>query len=647
MAKRRLQARQLKPLPLGQILPRGWLQQQLQIQAAGLGGHLDEVWPDLGPDNRWLGGDREGWERGPYFADGLIPLAALLQDSALQAKAEVWVEAFLAYQNPDGWIGPANEQDGGGRDPWPVFVVLKALRQWYQWQEDDRVLSCMLSFCEYLRAHLGRHPLQSWAKYRWADLVVTLHWLYEETEADLILELCDELQAQGYNWTEHFMDFRLRKEQSVQMDSHVVNNAMGIKSGGVWYRQSGNTRDWESMKASLNSLDRFHGQANGMFSGDEHLAGKNPSRGTELCAVVEMMYSLEELLSVSGEPLFAERLEQIAYNALPAAFSPDMWSHQYDQQANQVICNVAERPWSNGPDANIFGLEPHFGCCTANFHQGWPKFAAHLWMERPGQGFALTSYAPSLLQTTWQGKKVAIETRTDYPFRDTVSFQVSMDEPMELTLQFPIPRWASQAALIHGDGSFYKGEPGEYLTVRRQWNPGDEWTLTLPQDIRLERRYRGGIAVKRGPLVYALKLEEQWQYLGGQMPAADWEVYPLAPWNYGLSLDGAGQLTHASVAEKPVGALPFSPQNAPLEIRVQGCLVPPWHLWDNSAAPVPASPLAGQQPRQELVLIPYGCTNLRVTEFPGVQQKTDGGVSSSAQFGEEKASPEINHSSVQ
>src|SRR5947199_9819493 len=113
------------------------------------------------------------------------------------------------------------------------------------------------------------------------------------------------------------------------------------------------------------------------------------------------MFSLEHLLGIVGDAAFGDRLEHIAYNALPATFKPDMWAHQYDQQVNQVICAVSEDPiyTTNGPEANIFGLEPNFGCCTANMHQGWPKFAAHLWMCTLDHGLAAISYAPCIVTT--------------------------------------------------------------------------------------------------------------------------------------------------------------------------------------------------------------------------------------------------------
>src|SRR4051794_24517574 len=99
------------PLPLGSIRPRGWLRNQLEIQANSLGGHLDETWADVGPDSGWLGGTGESWERGPYFLDGLLPLAYLLEDARVEAKAQKYVDWTLNNQQGNGMIGPRSNDD--------------------------------------------------------------------------------------------------------------------------------------------------------------------------------------------------------------------------------------------------------------------------------------------------------------------------------------------------------------------------------------------------------------------------------------------------------------------------------------------------------------------------------------------------------
>ncbi len=98
-----------EPLPLGSIKPAGWLKEQLRIQADGLGGHLDEFWPDI-KDSAWFGGKAEGWERVPYWLDGLVPLAYLLDDAALEAKVKKAIGYILDHQHPDGWLGPGRRR---------------------------------------------------------------------------------------------------------------------------------------------------------------------------------------------------------------------------------------------------------------------------------------------------------------------------------------------------------------------------------------------------------------------------------------------------------------------------------------------------------------------------------------------------------
>ena len=78
-------------LPLGAISPDGWLKDQLIRQKNGMTGHLDEIYEAvMGKRNGWLGGDGDVWERGPYWIDGLLPLAYILKDKELIAKVKPW-----------------------------------------------------------------------------------------------------------------------------------------------------------------------------------------------------------------------------------------------------------------------------------------------------------------------------------------------------------------------------------------------------------------------------------------------------------------------------------------------------------------------------------------------------------------------------
>jgi hypothetical protein len=611
------------PLPLGTVRPRGWLRDQLELQAEALTGHLDEFWPDLA-DNAWRGGDRDGWERGPYYADGLVPLAHLLDDEALLAKAERWIEGFLDAQTEAGRFVPATVDEGYDPwDPWPRAVVLKALVQHYEVTGDEQALDAVLAYCRYLHRNPGAWSLHDWSRMRWADLAVTVHWAHERTGAGWLLDLSELLAARGYDWIDHFRDFRYPSPVPLdvqgtdeQMPTHVVNQAMGLKTPVVRWRRSLEGTDREASGEALDVLDSFHGQATGLFTGDEHLGGKDSTRGTELCAVVEFMYSLEHTLAITGDPRFGDRLERIAYNALPATFTPDMWAHQYDQQANQALCSVAERPWTNGPDANVFGLEPNYGCCTANLHQGWPKFVAHLWMAREG-GLAAVTYGPSEVTTDLDGSAVTVRERTDYPFDDSVTFEISVDAAATFALELRIPEWCDAPTLRLPDGDERTPESGTFHTVEREWADGDAVELSLPAPLRGERRHQGAVSLSRGPLVFARNVAAEERRLAGDEPYADREFHPAEPWNYGLDVDPTAP--EGDLERSPPGDVPFSPDDPPVEVAVDGARVPEWGLAGSNAGPIPASPTVTEAEPEPLTLVPYGCTTLRITEFPLVE----------------------------
>ena len=609
-------------LPLTSVKPTGWLREQLRIQAAGISGHLDEFWPDVGPNSAWLGGSGEGWERGPYYLDGLLPLAYLLDDPKLIAKVKPWVEWTLTHQRADGGIGPAQN-----RDWWPIMIMLKVLTQYQEATGDPRVIPVMEKYFAYQARMLSSEPLKKWAIYRWQDEVACILWLYNRNGDAKLLDLARQLKAQGFDWRKHFENFRftgkLTREQS-SLESHGVNNAMGLKTAALWYLISKDAGDREATARMFAVLDRYHGQANGMFSADEHFAGRDPSQGIELCAVVEAMFSLELNLAALGDAWLGDRLEKIAFNALPGTQTADLWSHQYDQQPNQVSCSLANRNWTtNGPESNLFGLQPNFGCCTANLHQGWPKFAAALWMASHDDGIVAAAYAPSEVRTKVKGVDVTVQEITDYPFRDRIRLTVSPAAALRFPLYLRIPAWTSGASILVNGQKVDGVRSGAYQRVEREWRQGDRVEITLPMPIRTVEGFNKSVSVERGPLVFSLHIGETWSKLKQTGPVADWEVFPATAWNYGLRVDSNNSTASFSVEEAPVAAQPFDGKTPPVLLRAKARRMPQWLTVDDSAGPLPMSPvmplklgMTGKLIDEQVTLIPYGAARLRITSFP-------------------------------
>jgi len=623
-----------QPLPLGEIKPTGWLRRQLQVQADGMGGHLDEFWPDLSNNSGWLGGTGESWERGPYFLDGLYPLAVLLDDPKLKAKANRWIEWTLTHQQPNGMIGPTSNNDW-----WPRMVMVKVLIQHYEATGDKRVPDVLTKYFHHQLAELPTRPLQSWGLYRWQDAAYGVQWLYDQTHDPELPRLAALLQKQGFDWTAEFRNFPFEKATDKTilgpqgfdsplperaMQAHGVNNGMALKTASVQYRSNGNRQqELDNFRMQIGKLDKYHGLPNGMFSCDEHLAGPSPVQGTELCTVVETMFSLEVALSTFGDATIADRIEKIAYNALPGTFTDDMWAHQYDQQPNQVQCSLNSKPWStNGPESNLYGLEPHFGCCTANFHQGWPKFVASLAMRTPDDGLAITLYAPCEIKTKVRNANVHITVETEYPFRDTARITVNADKPIRFPLHLRGPQW-TDSAMVNVAGTTSNLPRGGFQAFERDWKPSDVITLKLPMQPRATRWFHNSMAIERGPLLFSLDPGQSWMKLRDRKPTADWQVFPTGPWNYALAVDETAA-TKLKVEEKPIGDRPFATATPAVTIAVPAHQIDRWRSTDGVANPLPESPLTGKdlasaRPQETITLVPYAGAKLRISAFPQIK----------------------------
>ncbi len=637
------------PLPLGQVKPSGWLAGRIRAQAGGLTRHLDEFWPDI-KDSSWIGGNAEGWERTPYWLDGAVPLAYLADDAELKVKVNRYIDHILDHQAPDGWLGPVGDNNPRHKpyDVWPLFVLFKALAQYQEATGDPRVIPAMMKAAKKIDEVITKEPLYSWAKFRAADLAVGLYWLHDRTGEDWLVDLARKAFAQSHDWEAQFDDLPYKSKTTSRFDnlaSHGVNNGMALKYAPARWRLTGSDEDREGIARMLAQLDRYHGQPTGIFTCDEHLAGLSPSQGTELCTVVEAMYALEEAVSILGDPTLADRLESLAFNALPTTITPDFNAHQYDQQANQVVCRLApEHVYvNNEADSNLFGLEPNFGCCTANLHQGWPKFASHLWMKSPDGGLAAVSYAPCVVETEVAGKPVKVEVKTDYPFREEVAITVTVPEPMEFPLHMRLPSWAGAEAAVtgnlpsarlrsrYGDGTaegspesnfrFTVGAPGQFVRFDTRWSGAKTIHLRLPMPVRVQGGLNDSVAVVRGPLVFALKVGSEWKKVKDRegLPFDDWEVHPTTPWNYALAIDRDHPERSLTFDLRPVGDDAFTPDGAPVVAHAKGRLLPGWGLEKNAAAPPPKSPVESREPLEDVTLIPYGCTDLRVTLFPALK----------------------------
>ncbi len=602
------------------IQPEGWLRRQLEIQAEGLSGNLDKIWPDV-RNSAWIGGDREGWERVPYWLDGFIPLAHLLKDKDLIIRANRYVQSIVDRQQPDGWICPCDEASRATYDLWAVLLIGKVLALHCEFVDDERVEDALYRAMKNLYDLMaaGTVQLRDWGKFRWFEGLVPLLHLQKRQSEDWMLSLGRMLRAQGADYPA-FQQLWERPMNQWRQETHIVNLCMMLKYEALCSAFFGEAFGEQTEKL-WHVLETYNGTAVGTFTGDECLSGLANNQGTELCAVVELMYTCEWLYSVTGDSIWGDRLEKVAFNAMPATFTDDMWAHQYDQMVNQVAC--IEFPGrsqfrTNNGESHLFGLEPNYGCCTANMHQGWPKLALHA-IQQTENGIVIAHLLPVKVETEVNGQPVSIRVVSDYPFRMHASITVETQAPVMFELKLRLPEWAKAVRL---NGSMLHVRKGHFL-LQRVWQGKEVLRLDIDAAPHFESRPMGLKAVAYGPLVFALPIKTEYrmrEYTRNQVerkfPYCDYELIPQSPWNYGFVE------TELTVQTHPVDETPFSSVKPPLGIRAKMAMVD-WD-WADGFDTVPAvkpkrNVAIGQT--EGIELIPYGCAKLRMTEMPIIRKK--------------------------
>lgn len=575
----------------GQVKPTGWLNQQMRMHADALLGNMDRVSENI-RESLWLGGSSANYDDLPLWLQGFVPLAYALNDQEMKKRAKFYFEKIIE-NNRDHWIKT------DGFDIYSLLILMNTILVYAKTEEYPETTELLCQMLKQLDEYTNAHTLSQKASLCWFDALPVIMAVRDNFEqADT---LAKKLKCMGFDWLSFFENdwqYDSSLAQSILNDS--TDNAHALRAG-VYLAEYYQNPDYLTKAQHMhNELNTYHSTCAGTISGAKILSGKKANAGMQIAAISEYMCSCAALMCSDGDVSFSDRLEFLAFNAYPAAFSHDLWAIQPVQAPNQVLCEN---------ENSIFGIANEN---TAIFGKGLAAYASNCFVKTEN-GIALTSYAPCTLETTIEDKPVKIECISEYPFKDEITIRVSAPQPCTFDLELKMPEWAEELRLSAGS-DLYMPVRGTFYKFTGIWYDTTDINLCIRSSFKLHKQTQSLYAAIKGPLLYAIPLTEQKKTQKSE-PYADFELHTDDSYGYAFEVDYKDRFSKAvTYEEKNIQTVPFSPSTPPIEMYTCGRRI----QWPRKNGAPLENPLAvpTSESGEMLRFIPYGATNLRMTLLP-------------------------------
>lgn len=656
----------LYQLPIGSIRPRGWLADQLQRAIDGLGGHMDELEPDLlgkafvtdfnAADLHDLvervrevimpGFDEStaaSWlcEQSAQYWTGLIQLAYVTQDPALLAKAESWAERVLQRQRRDGYIGGYRSGDNLREDynAWSTNWALRALLTYFEATDRQHVLQA----CHRGLIWFVDHWRDYYTDYVGPVLIESMIIVYLYTGDRRLLDWSNgclrwlDANSRWYNTLSAFAS-----PGFAYNSVHTVTYGECVKLPALIYAATGNQ---DYLQASVKGIDKIlrHGfqRTGAPVSNFEYLSPPGATHATEYCNFATYANTFAWMARITGRAVYGDLLERIVFNGSQGARKKDEKAIAYLSSPNQVFATDKMRNFSTDWGSYAYAPVFYVACCPTQSVRLMPEFVRALCLEDQSGGLYLNAYAPCRIEAG----DLSIEVATRYPFEDTVRLAVQAPGPVAKSLSLRIPGWCSRAA-VSVNGSELPGEkqPASYLPIERTWRDGDTVEIRFDYPVTVSAVTCNAVtgappyAVERGPLLYALPIPEIWTPNPGRpvTPLPDgWHWYNVNPdesqpqiridhrsirndrftYAYVLDPQTVADPECISVINEESDAYPWERSGIRLRVPMRRCR----YLYPISSIhslEIYENPAPADAETRWLEFVPYGCTNLRLSYFP-------------------------------
>ncbi len=639
----------LRCLPLGMIHPEGFLRDQFERSKHGMGGHLDELEPGMIADpyvhrtyvKQWGDGDQEGWgaEISGNYWTGLIQLAFSMQDKELIKKATDWVDAMLKNRKPDGYLGTYLGEDSDIYDDyngWGTACMLRGLLAFYEATKRQDVLDAV-------------HDCLLWFVRTWSsDKKTTYAAPFLIDPLVTCCEITGDMRLADF--AEEYEDFICRHdifENSYKdflspnlnyTSNHTAGLGNQLRLPAMVFNVTGKE---EYLKASENEIDKVYKKCTHLTGGPvsvtEYLAPVSGIAETEYCSFAFFNGSFSRLASITGKSFYGDYMEQLFYNGAQGARKKDEKCIAYLSSPNQIYATDISSYSQNGLGMQAYAPCYPVSCCPVNSVLLLPEFVRGMFFTDTDGSLYANAYGPCSVQSD----AFDITEETSYPFRDTIRFRINKNGDYSLYLK--LPNWCTNYQLcVNGKPVSVAADEYGYMHAGKSWKQGDTIELRFFPEIEVveiddtDANDTHPLAFRRGALVYSYHIPEKWTPYPGH-PATPlpegWNWYSVTPdfeeapvhdphemiglrrgrmsWN--IAVDEHISAADIEYTENEMSGYVWEVPPTSLKLRMYKA--PYMNATYEAHTFVPFGKKQTVTEPLDIELVPYGCTNLRLTYF--------------------------------
>lgn len=614
------------------IVPEGWIGKQLENDAEGFAGRLDEIAKEAGSDifgcNRisevkfinWWNGESEG-----NWIDGAVRLAYLTMDETLLKKVNDYMDHIMKTRGEGGYLGVYGENLRFGTDEdngelWCQSRIYNAMLAYYMFTGKEEILEAVVRAATMTTENYGPYAQgKSYFNYNFTGaingvvhgrvhglmIVEPMLKIYELTGNIRFLDFArfcyDDYSSSNLPWDcqDCQLDNLLIEEKHFL--GHGPHTCEQLRIPLMIYYYTGEEKYKQAYTSGYKKMQRYT-VPSGAVKSDEWIGAEKhsclplPTAGYEYCTITEQLFSLHCAIQFTGNPEYADMAELLLFNSAQASRSFDGKTIAYLGADNQCAANKALGVrWDYSPTQDDTAV-----CCVPNAGRTMPYHVGRMWMKYGDIGLAALFYGPCTVSTYIQGIKVVIQEITDYPFEETVRFRIKPASDVFFNLKLRIPQWSKQTTISINGVKTETPIVDLYCEFSRVWKPEDMIEISFEAGIETVKAADGTIAVKRGPLVYSLKIPEVGTktktYAVEGFCDIDYAPVSEARLDYTLLIDEGDKKNRGITLVKQTGE--------------RGAL-----LWDNPPIQLKVKALDWSSLLVELDMVPIGSTILRKTCF--------------------------------